>query len=150
MKTVIYLVIALLLISCSKEGSKTTDQPEAVQNAFKSQYSNAKKVNWENDGELYIVEFETDKMEKEVTYDKSGKIMEVEWEIAVSDLPSTIQEYIENNYPEYEIEEAEKMEKDSKIYFEVEIEGDDEELELIFDSNGSFLRVEPDDEDEEE
>jgi hypothetical protein len=150
MKTVLYLFIVVFLISCSTEESRTTDQPEAVQNAFKSQYSDVKKATWEKDGDTYTVEFETDGMETEVTYDKKGNVLAVEEEIPISALPAGALAYIAENHPASEIEEAEKIEKESNVYYSAEIEEDEEELELLFDDEGNYLGLEPDDGDDEE
>lgn len=61
--------------------------------------------------------------------------------VAIADLPSAIKTYVEANYPGYSLDEAE-TETDcagSKVY-DIEIEqGEENELELTFDTDGNFL-----------
>jgi uncharacterized membrane protein YkoI len=60
------------------------------------------------------------------------------------ELPDNITEYLQANYNGYELEEAEmdSLCTGSKVY-EVEIEvNDDEEIELLFDTEGSLLFTE--------
>ena len=57
------------------------------------------------------------------------------------DLPQPIQDYIASNYPDYSIDESESDTScTGTAIYEVEIEAaDDDELELTFDSEGTFL-----------
>lgn len=58
----------------------------------------------------------------------------------IDDLPENILEYIDSNYPNYEIEEAELEELcDSTMAYEVELEDGEDDLELFFDLDGNFL-----------
>jgi hypothetical protein len=58
----------------------------------------------------------------------------------IEDLPENIVDYINTNFPDYEIEEAEMEELcDSTMVYEVELEDGEEELELFFDLDGNFL-----------
>ena len=61
--------------------------------------------------------------------------------IAIADLPAAIKTYVEANYPGYALEEAEQETLcTGESTYEVEIEqGDDDELELTFDTDGNFL-----------
>ncbi len=56
--------------------------------------------------------------------------------VAVSDLPSAIQTYVDDNYPNQSIEEAERETECGEKYYEVELSNDDE---LYFDLDGNFL-----------
>lgn len=57
------------------------------------------------------------------------------------DLPQSVQDYISSNYPDYSIDESEMDTScTGTTIYEVEIEGsNDDELELTFDSEGTFL-----------
>ena len=60
------------------------------------------------------------------------------------DLPTIVDNYLNTNYPDYEVDESE-LETDCKgaEVYEVELEGPgDDEIELTFDSEGNFLYAE--------
>ncbi len=65
-------------------------------------------------------------------------------EISVQELPPAALAYIEENYPNSSIEEAEREEEDGQIIYEVELDTGEE---LIFDAGGNFLGMEEDDDD---
>jgi len=60
------------------------------------------------------------------------------------DLPTTIEIFIASNYPDYEIDEAEKeTDCTGEEVFEVELESsNDDEIELTFDLEGNLLYTE--------
>ena len=69
--------------------------------------------------------------------DASGNILETEVEINMDNLPANAKSYISKNYAGQKIKESAKI-TDSKgaVTYEAEVNGKD----LIFDSNGNFIR----------
>ncbi len=59
----------------------------------------------------------------------------------LTELPTSIQDFIQNNYPDYVVEEAEKETLCTGVeVYEVELETkEDNEIELVFDLEGSLL-----------
>ena len=153
MKTtnILAATIILFLASCSKDSneSKKPEMPKVVEDNFKAQNPTTKDVKWEKEGDLFEAEFEDNGMEKSIVYDKNGNVIATESEIAVADLPSAITQYITDHYNSYSIEEAEKEEKSDGTFFEVQIESGEQEMDLIFDSQGQFVKQEIEDEKEE-
>ena len=75
------------------------------------------------------------------SYSADGKLMETETEIKVSALPATVSDYIAKNYPGQKIKEASKiMDDKGTLSYEAEIKKGKEDLDLIFDQSGNFLR----------
>lgn len=64
-------------------------------------------------------------------------------EIPLSDLPDAIQTYIETNYPDYSLDQAEQETLcGGGSGYELEIEkGEEDDLNLTFDADGVFLFV---------
>lgn len=124
------------MLSCSdsaKQGKIELNPEKSAEVKFKSEYPDAKEVEWEEDGEYMEAEFELKGIKYSVVYDKEGNVVEKEMEIEPESLPESVLTYIAENYPEAEVEEAEKVFKDDAVYFEVEIESeDDKEIELLF------------------
>lgn len=148
----IFFIIAsfFLITSCSKDSDelKSSDIPKAVEENFNNEYPNSQNAEWEKEGDYYEVEFETGGVEKTVVYDKNGSVISTEIEIAISKLPATITNYINKNHSDYTIEEAEREENKEGIFYEVELEKEDDEIELIFNSEGKFINAEQEDDDD--
>lgn len=144
MKNVI-LIIALSLGygSAYAQKVKEVDVPSNVKDGFKKQYPNAKVSEWEKEGANYEAEFKHNKVETSVVIDVTGSILETEVEIAVKELPAAVTEYIAKNYAGYKTEEAAKItDHKGTVTYEAEVEKGKEEFDLIFDSNGGFVKKE--------
>lgn len=143
--TILLIIVSALLFSCNgptKEKQENQDQTNPAEANFKSQYPDAKDVEWEQEGEYTEAEFEQDGLEISILYDKDGNVIETETEIDASQLPPSVSNYLTENYAGSEIEEAEKIESPKGNFFEVEIEYEnDEEVELLFDASGNFVEV---------
>jgi uncharacterized membrane protein YkoI len=122
---------------------KETDVPGPVKENFKKNYPQASGVKWEKENENYEGSFKESGKEISAVFDASGKFLQKEIEIAVSDLPSKVSEYVNKTYPGFNLDEASKItDASGKVFYEVEIEKGKEEAELIFDESGNFLKKE--------
>ncbi|MFN4144617.1 MAG: PepSY-like domain-containing protein [Runella sp.] len=138
MKKVVVFFALLLIASLSfAQKIQEKDVPAAVKTAFQKQYPTAQKVKWEKEKENFEVEFKIGKAETSVLLDSQGNILETETEIAVSELPKNILEYLATQHKGQKIKEAAKI-TDAKrtLTYEVEIKGKD----LIFDEKGNFIK----------
>ena len=67
----------------------------------------------------------------------AGSIEESETDIPVNELPGAIPTYIKEHYPNGKISEAARVVKENgEVNYEAEVHGED----LIFDSNGKFIK----------
>lgn len=135
-------IIVLAINSVSAQKVKETEVPNAVVTSFQSHFNGAKVDAWdkEKNGE-YEAEFKINKVEMSANFSSDGTLIETEEEIAVSGLPKSVEEYINKNYLGSKIEEAAKItDAAGKITYEAEIEKGKEEIELIFDVNGQFVK----------
>jgi hypothetical protein len=144
LRILVVLFVVATIGACSKSsGDKETDKiPQAAKQSFKAQEAGVKGEKWEIEDGIYVVEFEKDGVEMEIGYDKDGNMMFIETEIEIGDLPVNVLEYIQEKYPEAETEGAEKIVKSVEVYYEVELELDETEIELLFDSDGNFFSEE--------
>lgn len=135
------LVLVLAGCSSAQKGDKklkSADVPATVQGAFKEQYPSITDIDWEKEGDNYEAEFENDKIETSVVINTTGEILETETEMAPSALPESVLSYLETNYKGKKIKEAGKIVlSDGTINYEVEMNNKD----LIFDSNGKFIKT---------
>ncbi|MEI6522434.1 MAG: PepSY-like domain-containing protein [Bacteroidota bacterium] len=136
-KLVVFSLTFMISLFSFAQKIKENELPEDVKTAFKNIYPQTKAEKWEKEGNNFEAEFKHNKIEQSVLFDAQGNILETEIEIEKNKLPNTVLEYVKTNYKGHSIKEAAKI-NDSKdaVFFEVEIKG----MDVIFDSNGKFLR----------
>jgi len=131
------------------------DLPKAVADAIKAKYPNAKleeaTVDDEDGKTTFEVEIEEGQNELTISLSPEGKILEVEKEVDVKDLPEAVLAAINAKYPKAEIEEAELVTADGQEFYEILIETDNEKsLEVKLDKAGKILKIEEVEEEKEE
>lgn len=116
---------------------KEKDIPVTVKTAFEKTYPDVKDVDWEMENGNYEAEFEIKDTDYSVLFDALGNILETEIEILINDLPLTVKDHVSKNYPGQKIKEAKKItEAKGTVKYEVTVKDKD----LIFDSNGNFVK----------
>lgn len=144
MKTIIITVavIVLSMNAASAQKVKEAEVPKAVVTSFQTHFKGAKADAWdkEKNGE-FEAEFKMNKVEMSANFSADGKLMETEEEIATATLPKSATEYITKNYAGIKIEEAAKItDSTGKITYEAEVKKGKEEIELLFDATGTFIK----------
>jgi hypothetical protein len=121
---------------------KEAEVPKAVTDAFKAKFKDAKVSKWEKEKDgNYEAEFKQGGAEMSSSFSPAGKMLDTEVEIKTSELPKSVAEYVAKNYAGYKISEAAKItDAAGTVSYEAEVEKGKEELDLIFDSNGGFLK----------
>jgi len=139
----LYLValFSLLAIPGLAQKAATPSVPAAAKAAFEKAYPGATKVKWSREKEDFEVDFLLASKEMAAVYTGNGVLKETEEAIAVKNLPQPVLAYIKQHYSKAVIKEAAKVTKaDGTINFEAEVNHTD----LIFDTNGNFIREEKD------
>lgn len=117
---------------------KEKDVPTAVVAAFHKQFPEAKEVKWEKEKENYEASFDLKKVDNSVVFDESGKFIESEIEIKMSELPKGVVEYVQKTYSQKVKEAAKITAANGTVTYEAEIKG----MDLHFDKDGKFLKEE--------
>ena len=144
MKTTIITALAIVFATntaCAQK-VKEAEVPKAVVTSFQTNFKGAKVEKWEKEKDgNYEAEFDWNKIETSATFNADGKLNETEQEIKVSALPKTVTDYITKNYTSHKISEAAKItDGDGKMMYEAEVKKGKEEMDLLFDSNGTFIK----------
>jgi len=127
----------LSLVACAQKNAKKSIAPEAVKQAFTTAHPDVKNAHWEKEADNYEVGFTVDKNEQSILYNAEGIVLETEVEIAISELPTVIQELIAKDYPKGRIQETAKItDATGKVSYEVEMNGKD----LLFDAEGNTIQ----------
>ncbi|MGZ3932663.1 MAG: PepSY-like domain-containing protein [Bacteroidia bacterium] len=143
MKTTLITMTALMIAwSASAQTVKETEVPKPVLTAFAEHFKGAKAEKWEKEKDgNYEAEFDWNKTETSATFSAAGQLVETETELKTSELPKTVSDYVSKNYTGYKLAEAAKItDAAGKVFYEAEVKKGKEEMDLIFDANGTFVR----------
>ena len=136
-KIIVLFVLATLVTQAQAQKLMAKDVPKAVVAAFTKEYPSISDIDWSKDGSNYEAGYDSDYGDRSVTYNAAGNLIETEMDIEVSTLPAAVLEYVKKNYANSKVKEASKI-TDAKgnVTYEAEVKGRD----LIFDSNGNFIK----------
>ena len=129
------LVAAIGFSACAQklDASKV---PAAVKTAFVKQYPGL-TTKWEKEDGKFEASFKQNGKTMSALFEANGTMTESETDIKVSDLPANILAYVKEHYKGKTIKEGAKITKaDGTVNYEAEVDGKD----VIFDSNGKFLK----------
>jgi len=140
------------------EGKETKlaqkDLPANVLTAFQKAYPKAeiKGVDKEVDssGIVYEIESVEGTAKRTTVFTSAGILSEVEEVITMKDLPQTAQQSLKANYPEGEAVAIERVTRGDTVTFEVLMESDEAQTELVFDQDGKTIKTEMKAEDEDD
>lgn len=151
-KYILVLAAACVSASVSAQHISTDKVPAPVTAAFKSKFPDAAKVKWEIENKNeYEAEFELKGSEMSTSYDPSGKWLQTETDIQVTELPSAVTASIHKDFPDHKINEASKI--SSLKYgtcYEAEVQKGKEQLDIVFSAEGKLLSKEQSDEDKDD
>ena len=136
------MIVSVSLVSAQTgESSKAIAVPQALKASFAKDYPSIKSVKWDVEDGDYEVSFKLNGVDASVTYDKSGHKKDVEVAIKTAELPAVILEYIKKNYATYKLIEAATITNDKKeLTYEAEVGKNGKTWDLLFDTNGKFLK----------
>lgn len=129
------MVVAIATSAIAQDVAER-DVPSVVLNALRSKYSNAIKVEWELQNDLYKAEFEIGSRDHDVWIDRNGTIVKHKEEFPHRELPQAIMQKLQSEFAGYKIDDAEKIEEGGNIYYEVELDGRRDERKILFTSEG--------------
>lgn len=132
------LVMAGFLFTFTACGQKTdaSKVPAAVKASFAKKFPGV-TVRWEKENNQYEAGFKQNGKTMSALFETNGTLTETEMDIKASSLPAAVLSYIKEHYNGKVIKEAAKITKaDGTVNYEAEVSGKD----VIFDSNGKFLK----------
>ena len=117
--------------------------PSVVKTAFQKDYPGITTVTWDEEDADYEAGFKKDGIDMSAVYDKTGHRKTVEAGIKSTQLPQAAMDYFNKNYNGYKLAEAAKIVTDKNVItYEIEVGKGGKFWDLIFDSNGKFLKQE--------
>lgn len=139
-KSVCLFIVSMTLAFGVQAQLVTVDQlPVKVRSAFSQEYPSA--TNWSftsiNQGG-YSATFQVNDMRHYAEVDSAGNYVLLRNDVMESQLPSSITSMLKKDFPKHKIEEAERIEKQDVVTYEIEIEGEPD-YEFVFDAQGKVL-----------
>ena len=140
MKTVNILFLITLAMGCVEAQDIPQSQvPSVVTNAFHVAYPQASDIEWELHSPLYKVEFEIDRADHDLWFDKEGKVVKHKQDIAIQDLPEAVTKTIQKDFSGYRVDDTDKIEEKGVVSYRVELDGKPNDLMLTLSANGDVL-----------
>jgi hypothetical protein len=130
--------------------------PKAVVEAVKAKFPKAELVSAEKEKEdgktVYEVAIKNEGQNIEVTVTPEGKIIEIEKEIALKDVPKAVSEALEKKYPKATVKKVEEIIKNDKTegYEFLLVTADKKTVEVKFSPEGKVLNEEKKDEEKKD
>jgi hypothetical protein len=134
----ITIALALCISSCSSQSISRDKVPSIVLNTFKAQYPNSDNVEWEKHGSAYEAEFDVnDSTEIAARIDEAGKLMLQKEDLTINELDPRVMTAIQGRYKEYAVDDVERIQKGSTVYYQVELKAKGrKEVNLVFSADG--------------
>ena len=131
------MMIAAVSLGMTVSACAQVKIPDAVKNAFQKEYPGT-KVKWEKEGGNYEAGFEQKGHETSVIYTPTGVATEKEMEMAVSELPKSISDYVSQHMKGAKIKGAAKITKSNgEVQYEAVVNGKD----VMFTSDGKLVKA---------
>lgn len=111
---------------------------------FKADFPKASDVEWETDGNIYEVEFDIRFRDWKAYYDAEGNLLMTVEEIYRSELPAVVKNAAEAKYPKYHFEDIDKIRRGTEVFYKIEMELRDTEIELLIQSDGAIMNEKTD------
>jgi hypothetical protein len=112
--------------------------PEKLATKFRADFPKASDMEWETSGSVYEVEFDVRFRDWKAYYDAEGNLLMTVEDICRSELPAVVKNAAEAKYPKYCFEDMNKIRRGTEIFYRVEMELRDAEVELLVQSDGAI------------
>ena len=139
-KIALLLILGLGVSQVLAQKLKETEVPQNVKSAFAKAYPKVKDVKWDKEGADYEASFDENNADASVLLNADGAIKEMEIEIEMSQLPTSIKNALAKEYADYKVKEVAKITSGSVITYEAEVKKGKESFDFIFDSAGKLLK----------
>lgn len=134
------------ILTAFSQNKNEFEIPEQVIKTVQNLYPEIRKPEWEKENDMYEVEFELNEKEISIKMNENGEVVEKEEEIEIRELPTPIHEFLKSNYQSVKIDEVSKVTlKEGATMYEIEMK----DQELLFDSQGSILKNDENDNQED-
>jgi hypothetical protein len=144
MKKILVLAMSVFLFS-NVVFAQVIDKsavPTDLLNVFNTAYMSPDAVKWEMDYDNYVARFEKNKTETIVTYNKDGKWVMTETPVTHKSLPAAVKSCLTKQFDIYKENDVEKVDKPDGVTYEIDIEYNQMNYEVVIAENGELVKKE--------
>lgn len=132
------IVCIFTTLSAAAQDLRPGEVPQAVIQAFEKNYPNARFVEWEREGQMYEVEFNTGMFsDHEVIFDAQGNEIRHKEEVGKNDLPEVVLKAIQGSYANYRVDDVDRITENGKVTYKVDLENRQGDMDVWFSEDGS-------------
>ncbi len=114
--------------------------PSLVQNTVLAKFPGANKIEWEKKKNNFEAEFDLNAVEYNAILDASGNLIQYKKEIPILDVPEKIQQAIQSTYPGYTIDDADLIDKNGALIYELELETQGKkDIKVFYNADGTLI-----------
>jgi hypothetical protein len=124
--------------------SRDVMPPAKLATKFKADFPKASDVEWEVADSIYEVEFDVRFRDWKAYYDAKGNLLMTAEEIYRSELHAVVKNAAEAKYPKYHFEDIDKIRRGTEVFYKIEMELRDTEVELLVRSDGVIMKEKTD------
>jgi hypothetical protein len=128
--------IAEMLRKYRSSRSHDVMPPAKLAAKFRADFPKASDVEWEVADSIYEVEFDVKFRDCKAYYDAKGNLLMTVEEIYRSELPAIVKNAAEAKYPKYHFEDIDKIRRGTEVFYKIEMEHRDMEIEMLVRSDG--------------
>jgi hypothetical protein len=132
------LVFAIIGLAAGSYAQNLTpaDVPQPVVKSFTKKNPKVEQVEWSKSGDFYKATYADENSGKSVYYDEAGKVKQSEMDVKISQLPTPILKYVNDNHPADVVKHSTKMTNaKGKSTYILKVK----DSELVFDANGKYM-----------
>lgn len=139
---IITLLAGVTSASCSGQRVKQDKVPSIVVNTLRAAYPAAADIEWKKVSGHYEAELDhAGGNDITMRIDASGKTLMVKEDLPVAALAPAIASHIGDKYAGYTIDDADKIEKEGVVYYQVELDArKKKDVQLVFAADGSLAQ----------
>lgn len=142
-KLLAILILLASLVVLNAQRINDANVPEKVKKAFKNYYPEVQNLTWQKTKQGFAAVFVLENISAKLILDTDGKLLETTTTVSQSDLPQSIQEYVNSNYKEYKFGSLEKVvNNEGAVEYNISIIKKRVKKMLIFTNDGHLLNKE--------
>ncbi len=135
-KLIFVLAIIGLALGSYAQNLLPADVPEVVVKSFVKKNPKVEQVEWSKTGDFFKATFTDEDSGRSVYFDEAGKVKQSEMQVKVSQLPTPILKYVNDNHPTDVVKQSSKITTaKGKSTYLLKVK----DSELVFDANGKYM-----------
>ncbi|WP_160718102.1 PepSY-like domain-containing protein [Chitinophaga solisilvae] len=136
MKMLTLFAAVLISLHVAGQDIPAAAVPAPVITTFHARFPTAAGLEWEQKMEGYEAEFRVNRLEHKALLDSTGKLLRYKRDVPASALPAAVKNTISNQYKGFRIDDAEQVEMNGKVWYQVELDGEPHDRKVVLSKDG--------------